>query len=81
MTINSTPLPKIALINAPSKSPDLADNLSDNLHTCTESGIMAKKLKVEVTIEFMLNTAAARPSGTNAQSTLMLSRSTVAVAA
>ena len=53
MTINSTALPKVALISAPSKSPKASESLSDKSDTFSESGMMAKKLKIAIAIGFM----------------------------
>ena len=79
MTVNSTALPKVALINAPSKSPDSSDNLSDEADTAAESGMMAKKLKIEVEIDLQLYALAARPSGTKTKRTYMLLSCSAAV--
>lgn len=77
ITINSTAFPKVALINAPSKSPNASDSLSDASDTAAESGIMAKKLKIEVDIEFQWRTPEVRPSGAKTQSAFMLMSSAV----
>lgn len=71
-TINSTAFPKVALINAPTKSPNASDSLSDASDTAAESGMMAKKLNIEVDIEFQWRAPEVRPSGTKIQGTYML---------
>ena len=72
LTINSTAFPKVALINAPSKSPNASDSLSDASDTAAERGMMAKKLKTEINIEFQWRIPEVRPSGAKTQSTCML---------
>ena len=74
ITINSTAFPKVALINAPSKSPNASDSLSDTSDTIAESGMMAKKLNIEVDIGFHWRAPEVRPSGTKIQSTYILMR-------
>jgi hypothetical protein len=81
LTPNSTALPKVALINAPSKSPNSSDSLSERSDTRADSGIIARKLKMDTTMELALNAPAARPSGTKTQNTLISSRSAVVLAA
>jgi hypothetical protein len=72
ITINSTAFPKVALINAPSKSPNASESLSDASDTAAERGMMAKKLKIEVDIEFQWRAPEVRPSGAKIQRTFIL---------
>jgi hypothetical protein len=72
ITINSTAFPKVALINAPSKSPNASDSLSDASDNVAESGMMATKLRIEVVIEFQWRAPEVRPSGAKTQRTFML---------